>query len=1089
MANKTKQSSLLVVLVPILILLAGSIYFSNAEWQKYSDNLIFSERFNKINTFEILEKSVIDEILCATVNGNRQESIQKSCESFRRVTDEQLLSISNESQNSSFFKKMTQYIKLDSDNNLGIDGDFIAKLSSQIKNTRYDIDNSPEITIGMLLDGDYHTKVLLPLVGYMDDIIAKDILLDTTGKSFVIKELAEVEYHTGLEKILVSFYLRNHKIIPANILKRLDASISKSSLPSIKSIKNALGSAYANAEILKANTYDNIIENLEETRINFISQYATGEYALSLDDWIQTVSLKESVVGQTRRDISKSLSSSIIEQMKRQRYSVLVGFGIIVISLIFIIYLLFYYLKIRDEDDVLEKVVSSIEKLSLSQSVDGDSVPVMPKNLGNKKEVYAYLDSILHLLHKKEKEAEDANRAKSLFLANMSHEIRTPLNGIIGFTQLLKSTTLDDDQDEYATIIESSSGNLLSIINDILDISKINAEKMELEVIPFNVFDTVTSVIEILSAKVEASNVTLGVYINPELNIWREGDPTKITQVLTNLVGNALKFTSNYGSVSVYVDAPNNGSDDSVRFIVKDTGIGIAEDEKTKIFEAFSQADTSTTREFGGTGLGLTISSNLVNLMGGKLRVDSKVGEGSSFYFTLSLPVDERNQPKDYKVFSPSLRVGLALPDTSKSKDADIFLGRYIASLGASFEKYSYDEVFSLGTDELPKIMIFNHHDLGSGEKLQRAVGLDCIQTLVTSASLKGKLNTQKYPFKHIVNMPINIEKVRRILDYASHTTIEKSVDVNHEITDKFQDIRILVAEDNLINQKLIRTTLEQYGIIVTLASNGAEALQLRKQNEYDLIFMDIQMPIMNGTEATQEILLFEKVAKIKHIPIIALTANALAGDRQKYIDEGMDNYLSKPLSITKLLNIVELYTIADNIDPIIEDATTVNPTDIVVAITPDDEVDLEVSPASLDSIEIEPTEDKPKVETSKIVVPKPELSMQTKDIKVLLYMPLPLLLKVYKTFLHNMNYTVFSTFDRGEFNNMLQNDTYTHIIFDGDSFGDKRYEIASKVVKTGAAPIMLTTRATYGATEKITTLLFRDGIGDLKNIIEGRVS
>ena len=1090
MAKKTKQMGLLVVLVPMLILLGASIYFSRAEWQKYSTNLAFTKQLAEIETIEKLNKNIINEIVCVAKLSRGDENIRDACREARAKTDAIFLSLDTKTYNETLFEKLTRYLITEDTDKPEVRYSPFEDLAKEIKNIRYDVDSSRVITIDTLITGDYFTKLLDPIVAQIKEHIKRYENSNRKSEISLLKKLTDISYYTGKEKILIIYYLATQKSVPSYIMKRLDQSISNSSMPTLPVIQNVLGDSIKNIPNFKAANYTKLIDTIEEARIGFISSYRSGEYGLNIDEWIVIIDKKESTIELIKNQISKELSASMANLIKKQKYTIYISLVIVFISLSFMVYLIIYHLKIKDEDDVLEKVVSSMEKLTLNRAIDEESIPKMPKDLGDKKEIYKYLESILILLHKKEAEAESANKAKSLFLANMSHEIRTPLNGIIGFMQLLKSTALNEEQNEYTSIIESSSNNLLSIINDILDISKINADKMELDTVSFSIQSSTISVIDILSAKAEASNIMLNIYIDPTLEEYRVGDPTKITQVLTNLIGNALKFTPTDGSVSLLVEASKDRltSPNKIKFSVRDTGIGISKSEQLKIFEVFSQADTSTTREFGGTGLGLTISSKMVDLMGGKLKVDSQKDRGSNFYFTIDLPADENAKPKIYTEFSKSLQIGLAVPDKKSNNDADIFLEKYITALGVSCHRYSFEEIFNDSSRPLPDIMIFNHQSLLKDGDFERASKIKCTSTLITNSKGKKKLDLEVYPFSSVINTPITMEKVEKILN----RTVEKSRQGNNCIEKKI-DIRmdglhILVAEDNHINQKLIKTTLEQHGAVVTLVSNGKEALNMRKQNEYDIIFMDIQMPIMNGTQATQKILKFEKLANLGHVPIIALTANALTGDKQKYINEGMDDYLSKPLKIDELLHLIKTYTIQPSSDNMQAD------TEYMLASTNStisNKTATKKESSKLKSASSKSKESQVAVK-SKPVTPhttaKPIIKTARDNIHILLYMPLPLLVKVYATFLDNHGYSFESTIDRNEFDRLLESKEYTHVIYYGDESGQKRYDIADGIIATtNAKPIMIAAREIYHISPDITTLLFSNGVNELIAVLEDR--
>ncbi|HHO65100.1 MAG TPA: response regulator, partial [Epsilonproteobacteria bacterium] len=501
----------------------------------------------------------------------------------------------------------------------------------------------------------------------------------------------------------------------------------------------------------------------------------------------------------------------------------------------------------------------------------------------------------------------EANQAKDLFLANMSHEIRTPLNGIVGFTQLLKSTEVNAEQEEFITVIENSSDNLLTIVNDILDLSKIKADKIELENISFNAVEKFESAIESYGARAAEKDIDLTVYIDPTMPKMLRGDPTKISQILVNLVSNAIKFTGLQGAIHVRVDkVSENDENVSLKFSVKDTGIGITDEQKAKIFDAFSQADASTSRKFGGTGLGLSISGKLVQFMGGILDIESQEGEGSTFFFTLNLEkseeVAEEEKPNMY-----GFNVALLVPNDDMKALVDPNLQEYVEYTGANFSLYTGDEILELKSSDLPDIIFVDHRYCGREGELKRYLDLDTKFILLTTSDKKGTIEEIEHKIDKIVYKPLNLTKTLKSLDvvHAETKEVKDALVSEHRV---FENLHVLVAEDNAINQKLVKNVLNGLGIEVTVANNGEEALNYRMSNDYDMIFMDIQMPVMGGIEATEKISEYEEKNRKHHIPIVALTANALQGDREKYLNAGLDNYLSKPIELDKLRTLLLSY-------------------------------------------------------------------------------------------------------------------------------------------------------------------------------------
>lgn len=1022
--KKGKRVLFLLVLIPTFFLVAISGYFFDFTLKRYFDNILFLERLNISLNIGDLESSIVSEVTCIAHMNSNEVSAREVCKEPRQLTDNILNKSYDRTINESYITQVIKYLPfLNHKKSVQTILDDKKRLINILKNVRYDIDTASDFDIQTLLLGNYNTKILTPLHQSLRFLSSENDTHEQKNAFELYMKINEVLNNSNKENILVQYFLSKKRKIPNDVLSLWDTYIAKTSLEDIDTLDNLEKKVFSQFSI---DEYKTVMDDIEEVRIDIITNYNTGEYEYSVNHWEEVINQKLSIIASEKRKLVEDFIPQTNKNIERYEYELYESLGVILISLFFIIYIIRFYKRVREEDKVLEKVVSGVEKLSDSNSFLDTEMPSMPTNLGNKKEVYTYLEAILNLLHKKEMEADDANQAKSLFLANMSHEIRTPLNGIVGFTQLLKSTSLDEDQREFTSIIESSSENLLSIINDILDISKISAEKMTLEEISFNFIEKVESVIEILSAKAEEKDIQLGIYINPELNPHRIGDPTKLAQVMTNLIGNALKFTPSHGDISVRVDYDSeNNSYENLKFSVQDTGIGISEEQKDKIFDAFSQADESTSRKFGGTGLGLTLSANMVELMGGKLTVESEQGKGSTFSFLIPLKIDKTIEEETIEIFD-KLSVGLALPTQSIHRDVDVFLAFYLKHLGIELVMYYYDDLFKKKVN-LPDLMIFDHHYARHEGELDSIMTIDCPKVLVSTGLLKNRINPDIHQFNNIVFTPITFNKLLKMLrsikgkegtlDNTVHTSADNIV---------FENIHALVAEDNPVNQKLISVILEKLGIKVTITSNGEEAVKMRRENEYDVIFMDIQMPVMNGMEATKSILNYERLEHLKHIPIIALTANALAGDREKYIEAGMDNYMSKPLELNRLVDLISEYF-----------PKRIKNTAVI---------EEDISEKNLDKENSLPNK----------VVENNSNKVIKKEFDILLYIHTKLARKVYRKMLQNLGYKIDIAKNVDDLLDKIDSHSYQYCIYDLKGLYGQEYLLYDIILDSGAEPLMV---------------------------------
>ena len=534
----------------------------------------------------------------------------------------------------------------------------------------------------------------------------------------------------------------------------------------------------------------------------------------------------------------------------------------------------------------------------------------------------------------------------------MSHEIRTPLNGIVGFTELLKDTGLEEEQTEFVEIIEKSSENLLEIINNILDLSKIESNKLEIEDIAFNPSEEFESAVDVYAVRASEKHIDLGCFIDPELEHAIKGDPTKIKEVLINLLSNAVKFTSSSGSINVDIRKLDSGQDGitRVRFEVQDSGIGVTSEQKARIFEAFSQADTSITRKYGGTGLGLTISSRFIELMGGQLDLNSEPGEGTTFFFTLDFEELETLNESTKGTFS-SINA-LVLASSHKTKRQETYLREYLDFYGVSYTSFKdLDELETLQR-QVSYDLVFVDYDFADEESLRKYSELPQEFVLLTKSYFMRKIDSMSLDILKTLYEPLNNSKIRQTLDnyHSENFSAKQAKKINRKLfnaeTSKF-DANVLIAEDNIINQKLIKRTLEDLGLTVTIASNGLEAFQKRKDGNFDLIFMDIQMPFLDGMEATKEILEYEEDYNQPHIPILALTANALKGDRERFLEAGLDEYTTKPLVRTEIISLLNHFLA----DYLVDMTQKTSPTEEIVVeeeVTPVEEIVIEeeVAPA-----------------------------------------------------------------------------------------------------------------------------------------------
>ena len=545
-------------------------------------------------------------------------------------------------------------------------------------------------------------------------------------------------------------------------------------------------------------------------------------------------------------------------------------------------------------------VITSILSLADSISTKINNIRLLHALQMERKKLGTRIESRTKALIEAKESAEQLVRVKGEFLANMSHEIRTPLNAVIGLGHLLSKTDLSPKQRDYLKMMGSSAQNLLELINNILDLSKIDAGKLTLDNDTFNLDMLLDSVESVVSIHAEEKNLTLEIKQNSKIPELLTGDSLRLRQVLTNIIYNAIKFT-NKGGITISVNLVNQEDNKiTLQFMVTDTGVGIPKDKQAHIFEFFTQADSSITRTVGGTGLGLAISKEFVHMMQGEIWLESQEGKGSSFFFTAVLEI-----PKETISIESSAQLKqktILIVDDSPTVREIMF--RMLSPL--------VKRVYTANTGSDVEKILLNAIDKGKPVDcvitdwlMPKMNGLEVIQMinknehfnpkpciiLATSHLNQVQRELVSEEVEHVIEKPIRCEEILPILIKAGTLTdTPKAIE--------FSSFKILIVEDDMINQIVLDESLQGYGIQTVVVDNGLKAVNAVKQEAFDLVFMDVQMPVMDGYQATQHI---REMAEFENLPIVAITAHAFSGEREKCLNAGMSDYLTKPVSFNEL--------------------------------------------------------------------------------------------------------------------------------------------------------------------------------------------
>jgi len=940
--------------------------YKNKEREKNGITLI--EEVNNI-----VNKIETERIYSSIYLGEKRVTTKNQVDSFRKLVDQEI--------------EETIFFLQNNANNMETIA-LLSKITIELREIREGIDSNNKEAYQVTLFQHYGEKLIQPLNKIIQKI-SKRLQENYSVEARIFNQLIDIKNNLNQETSFIAYLLSHSKKMEIEELLLWEKMLNHDNIPDFQTIERVemLKELYNTIKPL----YFSNIKN--DARAEIFNHALTGSYTLSIEKWISVSKSKIDKINVAQKILFIKAKTSLTKEIEKDKELILKMSLLALFFLLLTLMLLYLSYNLRKNSLYLTETLKEIEE-ELNEKQKLEIQEVIRKN--DTIEIYKFLANAI----------KEPSREKENFLANMSHEIRTPLNGIIGFTNLLKAEGLEAEPLEFVNIIEESSNNLLNIVNDILDFAKVSSGKIELENIPFNIMEKFEACVDSYAIKASQKNIELGLFIDPKLPTEIVGDPTKISQVLLNLLSNAIKFTPEKGQINIAIEKLSETAQDiEVQFSVKDSGIGIPKEQRDKIFDAFSQADASTNRKFGGTGLGLTISSKFVELMHGKLQIRSIENRGTTFFFILKLKRSPNAKPQP-KIREKNLSVGYITKDSLLTNDVETNVRHYMHYLGINFRTYQSDQIKLFQIQKTPDILFINDQYIPNREVMNRFLKVDTKIVLITTPNKQEYLESDKKRIEKIIYKPLNFSKILQTIEQCTKREKRETLREDKPPT-IFPNMKILVAEDNRINQKLILNILKNLKAEITLASNGQEAVELFQKNYYDILLMDIEMPIMTGIQATSLILEYEKSRQQPHTPIIALTANRSQKEREKYLEKGMDGYLEKPLNLTAL-----------------------------------------------------------KETLAKYFLPK-KSRMEFKNHSVLLYKETKVSRKIYQAILNSLGYQVAVAHSEKEFIQNISTQNYTFVLFDAKPLTNKAMEksqqnIVKLIKERGAVPFAFSEEEAY---------------------------
>jgi CheY-like chemotaxis protein len=872
----------MLIVVPLLVLLALGGYFGYVSWKAYQEDSILEKRLRHVKLLQSLEHSFFNELVCFStlLDSKSQTGV---CGKITQTTDNFISAIEKDHFNSELYA-----------------------LKNNIAGLRIKIAESKETVIPLIVNGDIEKNVHQYIQRYIEKTQQSFTTSTDRENLGLYKELNQVAYASEIEKAFIAYYLARREPISPEYLIFWDKAIALQALSPEKYAKYPL---YRNLIAAKWQSEEtqSLLRKIENIRFDVMVHANNGNYKSKLIDWIKLSNQKHTILMRLEESvIDKTLL--YIQARKNQKFlEALFATGMAILSLLALLLLFKMFRTMNKETRYFSQLIEKVKNLNNAKT----------ETFSNKELAYSFIEGSYESLYIENEKLKEENRKKSRFFNTLFYKVQKPLGMILGYVPLMQETPLTTEQKEYLNSIDEGA----KALNTLIKHSPLELEQGEKVVVTngektFDLIRKTEASVEVFTQAAAQKDINLTLFTDPTLAYQVIGDDVKIYEVVNSLIDHAMENTHTYGDIDVTLEKTFEEKQSVVvKFSVSNSSVGMDSVEidalKKRLNNKYESIHSVNIKEEI-----LAISDAILRNMGSKLEIESIKGESVTFAFTLRLRKADQQEETFPSVRFEQMKIGIALPSLDIYRKREKNIEAYINAFGAECQFYDYNSLINRKTDfPLPELMIVYHRYARLEGELEMLMGLECNIALVTTPTLRSRIDLTRYHFSSIIYEPVTYHKVMRMLAESKlgHTvlSIDNAIKKEHEAQQKeerLKGLRILLAEDNKINQQLWKERLLPMGIDVFVADNGKEAFEKRRENDFDMILMDIEMPVMDGVEATNKILYFERVNQLQHVPIIGLVNDQTEGE--KYVRLGMDAVYVKSSSDTTLKQLIEKYAI-----------------------------------------------------------------------------------------------------------------------------------------------------------------------------------